>query len=139
MRQTFQITISGQVQGVGFRPFVYGLAHQFQFKGSVCNNEDGVLIHLNSTEEQARIFLKGILKDAPAISIIQSHSISLQFVNLAKKRFVTQRIGDTDMLLLPVPIADQDMLSLQDSHLNGLTQRFQHLKCVPLAKRNTRT
>tara|TARA_R110002051_G_scaffold313263_3_gene389211 strand:- start:7068 stop:9329 length:2262 start_codon:yes stop_codon:yes gene_type:complete len=76
MQQTFEITISGQVQGVGFRPFVYGLAHQFQYKGSVCNSEDGVLIHLNSTEEKARKFLGTILKSAPVVSKIQSHAIS---------------------------------------------------------------
>ncbi len=76
MKQTFQIVISGQVQGVGFRPFVYGLAHQFQYYGSVCNNEAGVLIHINSTEEKTRKFLASIIKGAPAVSSIQSHSIS---------------------------------------------------------------
>ena len=76
MQQTFKITISGQVQGVGFRPFVYGLAHQLHYNGSVCNNGDGVLIHINSDEEKAMEFLSEILKNVPKISIIQSHSIS---------------------------------------------------------------
>jgi len=52
MRQTFEIKISGQVQGVGFRPFVYGLAQKFLIKGSVCNDENGVLIRVNLTEER---------------------------------------------------------------------------------------
>ena len=30
MLKTYQITISGQVQGVGFRPFVYALAKEFE-------------------------------------------------------------------------------------------------------------
>lgn len=76
MRQTFEIKISGQVQGVGFRPFVYGLAQKFLIKGSVCNDENGVLIRVNLTEEQARFFLREILKDSPTTSVIQSHSIS---------------------------------------------------------------
>ncbi|QLG44052.1 carbamoyltransferase HypF [Costertonia aggregata] len=76
MLQTFEITISGQVQGVGFRPFVYGLAKQFQLKGSVCNNQDGVLIHINTSEDKAKVFLGQLLDNAPEISIIQSHSIS---------------------------------------------------------------
>jgi len=92
MQQTFQITISGQVQGVGFRPFVYGLVHKFQLKGSVCNNEDGVLIHVNSTEEQARIFLKGILKNAPTISVIQSYFISeIDFVSYNDFRIIASK------------------------------------------------
>ena len=76
MQKTFEITISGQVQGVGFRPFVYKLAQEFVLKGSVCNNEDGVLIHLNSIEEKANDFLVQLLENAPSISDIQSHSIS---------------------------------------------------------------
>ncbi|CAM4421874.1 carbamoyltransferase HypF [Zobellia nedashkovskayae] len=76
MTKTFQITISGQVQGVGFRPFVYGLANEFQLKGSICNNQDGVLIHINSSKAKATAFLAAILIKAPKISIIQSHFIS---------------------------------------------------------------
>ncbi|MDO6811083.1 carbamoyltransferase HypF [Zobellia galactanivorans] len=76
MEKTFQIIISGQVQGVGFRPFVYGLAHQYRLKGMVCNNENGVLIHINASEERATEFLHALLQKAPAISVIQSHSLS---------------------------------------------------------------
>ena len=76
MQKTFEIIISGQVQGVGFRPFVYGLAKQFQFQGSVCNNPDGVLIQINASEEKAQEFLSAIVNGAPEVSIIQSHSIT---------------------------------------------------------------
>jgi hydrogenase maturation protein HypF len=76
MSKTFQIIISGQVQGVGFRPFVFGLAHQYRLKGSVCNNGDGVLIHINTEKKRAEQFLNAILSNAPEISMVQSHSIS---------------------------------------------------------------
>ena len=76
MQRTFEIIISGQVQGVGFRPFVYGLAKQYQLKGSVSNNQDGVRIRINTSEEKAQKFLSAILNDAPEISVIQRHSIS---------------------------------------------------------------
>jgi len=74
--QTFEITISGQVQGVGFRPFVYGLANKFQLNGSVCNNQDGVLIHVDSTEENANFFLEELLNNPPENAHIQSHTVS---------------------------------------------------------------
>jgi hydrogenase maturation protein HypF len=76
MQRTFEITISGQVQGVGFRPFVYGLAQRFQYNGSVCNYEYGVQIHLNCSEKKAKEFLNCILENAPKISIIQFHDLS---------------------------------------------------------------
>ena len=76
MQRTFEIIISGQVQGVGFRPFVYGLAKKLQLKGSVSNNQDGVLIRINTSEEKAHEFLLAILSGAPEISFIQNHNVS---------------------------------------------------------------
>ncbi|MDR3272283.1 MAG: carbamoyltransferase HypF, partial [Flavobacteriaceae bacterium] len=42
--KTFHIHISGCVQGVGFRPFVFNLAQRFGLKGGVSNDEKGVVI-----------------------------------------------------------------------------------------------
>jgi len=75
MPQTFQLIISGQVQGVGFRPFVYQLARKLDLKGSVCNNENGVLILIKQNRERAVEFLNAVLEKAPEASIVQSHSI----------------------------------------------------------------
>ncbi|WP_220750413.1 carbamoyltransferase HypF [Jannaschia sp. AI_61] len=36
----------GQVQGVGFRPFVWSLAHDMGLRGTVANDAEGVLIHV---------------------------------------------------------------------------------------------
>ena len=89
MQKTFEITISGQVQGVGFRPFVFSLAKQFQLSGSVCNNEDGVFIHINASKEKANDFLVRLLDNAPSISVIQSHAISeIQFQEFDDFRIV---------------------------------------------------
>ncbi|NNK75477.1 MAG: hypothetical protein HKP42_05365, partial [Maribacter sp.] len=44
MHKTYKISISGRVQGVGFRPFVHALATDFNLTGTVSNNEEGVLI-----------------------------------------------------------------------------------------------
>lgn len=74
MVKTYQIKITGQVQGVGFRPFVYRLAQQLRLNGTVSNTKNGVLIHLNATEDQIDKFKKKLLKNAPAISYIQSHT-----------------------------------------------------------------
>jgi len=37
-----RIHITGVVQGVGFRPFVYGLAARYGLGGWVCNTSAGV-------------------------------------------------------------------------------------------------
>jgi hydrogenase maturation protein HypF len=75
MSQTYKIQIKGQVQGVGFRPFVFNLAKANGINGSVSNNENGVIIFCESTEEKTRLFLSQILKNHPPVAVITSHSI----------------------------------------------------------------
>jgi hydrogenase maturation protein HypF len=41
-----RIRVRGQVQGVGFRPFVWQLANQRNLMGDVLNDAEGVLIHV---------------------------------------------------------------------------------------------
>jgi hydrogenase maturation protein HypF len=60
------IHIEGQVQGVGFRPFVYKLAHWLDLRGWVRNNVDGVHIEAGGTAEQLELFLYLLKDDAPA-------------------------------------------------------------------------
>ena len=56
MQKTYKILISGQVQGVGFRPYVYNLAKDFSLKGSVSNNENGVIILVQGSEQSVKVF-----------------------------------------------------------------------------------
>lgn len=62
MTPTFQITISGIVQGVGFRPFVYNTAIQFNLKGFVSNNEFGVVVIVQEEEKTIREFVAQLKK-----------------------------------------------------------------------------
>ncbi|MDA8128822.1 MAG: carbamoyltransferase HypF [Betaproteobacteria bacterium] len=62
------ITISGRVQGVGFRPFVYRLARQYGIKGWVRNVNGAVEIHAEGAPAQLRQFGDALLSDAPPLS-----------------------------------------------------------------------
>ncbi|HFB2048083.1 MAG TPA: Carbamoyltransferase HypF [Hyphomicrobiaceae bacterium MAG_BT-2024] len=62
------IRVRGQVQGVGFRPFVSRLANRLNLVGQVLNDSEGVLIHVFGTAlDQFEISLK---TEAPSISKI---------------------------------------------------------------------
>jgi hydrogenase maturation protein HypF len=57
--------IAGRVQGVGFRPFVYRLAHQFALTGWVRNNGGVVEIHAQGPAVRLRAFGEALLARAP--------------------------------------------------------------------------
>ncbi len=58
------------VQGVGFRPFVYRLAHEFGIKGWVENRNDGVIIHAEGTVVHIESFLDAFHTQAPPASSV---------------------------------------------------------------------
>lgn len=70
MLTAVKIAVSGRVQGVGFRPFVFQLADKYQLKGTVQNNMDGVKIHLEGDSEAIQLFLSDLKKKAPRLSKI---------------------------------------------------------------------
>ncbi len=45
-----KLTITGVVQGVGFRPFVYQLAQRYHLNGFILNNTVGVSIEIEGEE-----------------------------------------------------------------------------------------
>jgi hydrogenase maturation protein HypF len=57
--------IGGRVQGVGFRPFVYRLAHSCNLKGWVRNSGGEVEIHAQGSAESLQSFEDAILTRAP--------------------------------------------------------------------------
>ena len=76
MLKTYQIIIKGQVQGVGFRPFVYILANNFKLKGSVSNNEEGVIIIATENESTIFEFYNQLVNNPPPVSRITHHQIN---------------------------------------------------------------
>jgi len=68
---TYLIKITGLVQGVGFRPFIYVLAEKEGLRGWVENRNDGVLIKIHSDKKKALKFIEKIKKQAPLASSIK--------------------------------------------------------------------
>jgi len=66
------ISVKGVVQGVGFRPFVYQLANQFNLKGFVCNTSEDVRIEVEGDTKDIERFLLELPNQAPPLSHIES-------------------------------------------------------------------
>ncbi|MDE3188252.1 MAG: carbamoyltransferase HypF [Acidobacteriota bacterium] len=70
MRRAVQI--SGVVQGVGFRPFVYRLAMEEALSGFIGNDTAGVTIEVEGPAERVKAFLKRLRQEAPLLARIDS-------------------------------------------------------------------
>lgn len=69
-----RIEITGMVQGVGFRPFVYQLAQEHRLVGWVCNTSAGVEIEAEGKEGALEQFLVDLRVKAPPLARIESLS-----------------------------------------------------------------
>jgi hydrogenase maturation protein HypF len=61
--------VTGRVQGVGFRPYVYALASELDLAGFVFNDSRGVVIEVEGMECDA--FLSRLSLDAPPLAAIE--------------------------------------------------------------------
>ncbi len=68
------VDVTGIVQGVGFRPFVYRLAHECDLTGLIANTPAGVTIEVQGDAEQVERFLERLQSDAPPLAKITSLS-----------------------------------------------------------------
>jgi hydrogenase maturation protein HypF len=70
MMQRRRVTIQGIVQGVGFRPFVYCLAHELALSGWVVNSPQGVVIEVEALPIQLDIFMTRLQNELPPHAVI---------------------------------------------------------------------
>jgi len=66
------IDVTGIVQGVGFRPFVYRLAHECDLTGFVANTPSGVTIEVQGELDLLDRFLKRLPTELPPLAKITS-------------------------------------------------------------------
>src|SRR5271165_317760 len=64
------IEVSGIVQGVGFRPFIYRLAGERRLAGSICNTAAGVSIEVQGSPSAVDDFLAHLPAEAPPLARI---------------------------------------------------------------------
>jgi hydrogenase maturation protein HypF len=76
-----RIDVNGVVQGVGFRPFVYRLAHRYKLSGWVCNTSGNVSIEVQGERINLDGFTAALENEAPPVSRIQRIRISTIPVN----------------------------------------------------------
>lgn len=84
--------MDGVVQGVGFRPYVYGLAGEVGLSGHVFNDGRGVEIEVEGPSSSVDAFIGRLPAEAPPLAVVES--VSAETVPPA---------GDSGFQILPSP------------------------------------
>ncbi len=147
----WRILVTGQVQGVGFRPFVYRLAQELKLTGIVNNTSDGVPIEVQGHLSALNDFVKKLQESAPPLAVLTSCTVNKISVITTEKDFrIVPSQGKSSHSVLISPdtalCADcqKDMLdSSNNRHLYAFTNctncgpRYTITKGIPYDRKNT--
>ena len=70
------VRVEGVVQGVGFRPFVYGLATKLGLAGRVGNDVGGVFVEVEGPAGDVQEFLAALRREAPPLAEIERVTVA---------------------------------------------------------------
>ncbi|MHB1661254.1 MAG: carbamoyltransferase HypF [bacterium] len=70
------IRLSGRVQGVGFRPFVFRLSEKYCIKGYVLNDLEGVTIDAEGKGNDLANFIKFLDLEKPPLAVITAKTVN---------------------------------------------------------------
>ncbi len=73
--RALDLIITGRVQAVGFRPYIWRLASQFELTGHVLNQPGSVLVHVEGTAESCERFVETIPQSPPPAAIIKEITV----------------------------------------------------------------
>jgi len=116
MEKAYFIHLNGIVQGVGFRPYVYRLAHEMDIKGWVNNTSHGVYIHAEGLQIDA--FYKRLLEEIPPLArITYQECREVPFGNYPDFAIIkSAEEANPDVLISPdIAICSDCLKELQDS------------------------
>ena len=100
---TYKVNITGTVQGVGFRPFIYALSERYLVTGTVSNNSKGVEILLNTDTLTLNQFLTAIEYEYPPLASIDNiHHKKLPYQVFDDFKIIqTEEVGEVTVNIPP--------------------------------------
>ena len=100
---TYKIHITGTVQGVGFRPFIYALSKRYLVTGTVSNNSKGVEITLNADSITLKQFLIAVEYEYPPLATINNIECKeVEFQHFDDFKIIeTQEVGEVTVNIPP--------------------------------------
>ncbi|EDP73428.1 acylphosphatase, partial [Hydrogenivirga sp. 128-5-R1-1] len=138
MEKRLKIHLTGAVQGVGFRPFVYNLAKKLNLKGYVINDTYGVIIEIQGKEKDINQFLISIHTEKPPLAHIFSQEIE-QLPQAKFKDFEirsSKAVGKKEVFILPdISTCEECLKELNDP--KNRRYRYPFINCTNCGPRFT--
>lgn len=131
-----QIKISGRVQGVGFRPYVYQIAHALKLSGWVKNSTSGVILEIQG--ESTSRFIPQLLSGLPALAKIDAIHIRHLHIKVNESQFtiIDSQLGQTNTNIPPdITICSLCLAELFDTE--SRFYRYPFLNCTHCGPRLT--
>lgn len=135
-----QIRVSGLVQGVGFRPFVFRLAHELGLAGWVRNDSEGVEISVEGAQAQVMSLIARLQSEPPALARVEqiTHDLAREITGLQGFSITASKTGKVltgiapDMAICPDCLAEL---------FDPADRRYRHpfINCIHCGPRYTLT
>ncbi|MDD2914938.1 MAG: carbamoyltransferase HypF [Gallionella sp.] len=135
-----QIRVSGQVQGVGFRPFVYKLAHELGLSGWVRNDSEGVEIAVEGEHPQVMRLIERLQSEPPALARVEkvTHDLAQTLTGLHGFSIAASQTGKVQTGIAPDMAICPDCLA---ELFDPTDRRYRHpfINCIHCGPRYTLT
>ncbi len=132
-----RVIVRGAVQGVGFRPAIYRLAHAIGLNGWIRNNAEGVVIEVEGSQSQCADFLVRIAAEKPPPAII--HGLEPTYLDPAGyDAFVIRESGGgakTALVLPDIATCDDCLDDISDP--DNRRYRYPFTNCTNCGPRYT--
>jgi hydrogenase maturation protein HypF len=135
-----QIRVTGQVQGVGFRPFVFRLAHELGLAGWVRNDNEGVEIAVEGARQQVMRLIERLQSEPPVMARVEkvTHDLAQAMGDLQGFNITASKSGKTQTGIAPDMAICPDCLA---ELFDPADRRYRHpfINCIQCGPRYTLT
>lgn len=130
--------IGGRVQGVGYRPFVYRLAHTCELTGWVRNDSGAVEIHVEGSTEHLQAFGEALFRGPPPTAsarLLEVKPAPLESGN--EFQILSSASGNTQHIAVPMDLftCDECVAELRDP--KARRYRYPFINCTQCGPRYT--
>jgi hydrogenase maturation protein HypF len=135
--KTIQVIVTGLVQGVGFRPFIYRIALRHGLNGWVQNTNENVRIRVSGKQENIDGFLESLESETPIAAVIDEiSSEEIQYEEFTELVILkSNNVSDEITEISPdIAVCDE---CLQDIGKSGNRLNYSFVNCTNCGPRFT--